>query len=149
MTWIYIILAVIAIAGVLMLFKWPGAALGYIYCVGTGTALSVKLIGGIARGDEIFYCLLIGAGIGAVFGLAFAVGLHSSHYSIAIYLIGALLLPILMVIVGFFLILALGIVAMFMHGDGDNVIISTLIMVGLIGGIVGGGGSILVIILDN
>lgn len=149
MTWIYIVLAVIALAGVLMLLKWPGAALGYIYCVGVGTALSVKLIGGIARGDEIFYCLLIGAGIGAAFGLFYAVALHSSEYSIGVILGGALLLPILMVIVGFFLILVLGIVAMFMHGDGDNVIISALIMVGLIGGIVGGGGSILVIILDN
>lgn len=149
MTWIYIILAVIAIAGVLMLLKWPGAALGYFYCVGVGTALSVRLIGGIASGDEILYCLLIGAGIGAVFGLFYAVALHASEYSLGIILIGALLLPILMVIVGFVLVFALGIIGMFMHGDGDNVIISTLIMVGLIGGIVGGGGSILVIVLDN
>lgn len=149
MTWIYIVLAVIAIAGVLMLLKWPGAALGYFYCVGVGTALSVKLIGGIASGNEIFYCLLIGAGIGAACGLFYAVALHASEYSLGVVLGGAILLPILMVIVGFLLILVLGIIGMFMHGDGDNVIISALIMVGLIGGIVGGGGSILVIILDN
>lgn len=149
MTWIYIILAVIAIAGVLMLFKRPGAALGYFYCVGTGTALSVKLIGGIASGDEILYCLLIGAGIGAAFGLFYAMALHASEYSLGVILGGALLLPILMVIIGFLLIFVLGIIGMFMHGDGDNVIISALIMVGLIGGIVGGGGSILVIIFDN
>lgn len=149
MTWIYITLAVIAIAGVLMLFKRPGAALGYIYCVGTGTALSVKLIGGIASGDEILYCLLIGAGIGAACGLFYAVALHASEYSLGVILGGALLLPILMVIIGFLLIFVLGIIGMFMHGDGDNVIISALIMIGLIGGIVGGGGSILVIIFDN
>lgn len=149
MTWIYIILAVIAIAGVLMLFKRSGAALGYFYCVGTGTALSVKLIGGIASGDEILYCLLIGAGIGAAFGLFYAMALHASEYSLGVILGGALLLPILMVVIGFLLILVLGIIGMFMHGDGDNVIISALIMVGLIGGIVGGGGSILVIIFDN
>ena len=54
-----------------------------------------------------------------------------------------------MFIVGFILIVVLGLFAMIQSGDGNLVLGSGLIMWGLITALIGGGGSIIVIIFDN
>lgn len=145
-----IALAVIAIAAVVMLIKWPGAALGYIYCVGVGLAMAVAFLYPFTTETyEVLHCLTLGGGIGAVFGLAYAVALRGSEYNLGVILGGAILLPILMLVVGFILIVVLGLFAMIQRGDGNLVLGSALVMWGFIAALIGGGGSIILIIFDN
>ena len=97
-----IALAVIAIAAIVMLIKWPGAALGYLYCVGVGLAMALRFLYPFTSETyEVLHCLTLGGGVGAVFGLAFAAALRGSEYNIGVILGGILLLPILMFVVGF------------------------------------------------
>ena len=84
-----------------------------------------------------------------MFGLAFAAALLGSEYNIGVILSSAILLPILMFIVGFILIVALGLFAMIQSGDGNLVLGSAVIMLGFIAALTGGGGSIILIIFDN
>ena len=145
-----IALAIIAIAAIVMLIKSPGSALGYIYCVGVGLAMAVSFLYPFTTETyEVLHCLTLGGGIGAVFGLAYAVALRASEYNIGVILGGALLLPILMFIVGFILIVALGLFAMIRSGQGNLVLGSALVMWGFIAALIGGGGSIILIIFDN
>ena len=145
-----IALAVIALAGILMLIKWPGAALGYLYCVGVGLAMAGAFLYPFTTETyEVLHCLTLGGGIGAVFGLFFAAGLHQEKYSIGLIIGGIILLPILMFVVGFILIVALGLFAMIQNGDGNLVLGSALVMWGFIAALIGGGGSIILIIFDN
>ena len=145
-----IALAVIALAGILMLIKWPGAALGYLYCVGVGLAMAFKFLYPFTvETYEVVHCMTLGAGVGAVFGLCFAAALRSSEYSIWAILGGIILLPILMFVVGFILIVALGLFAMIQKGDGNLVLGSALVMWGFTAALIGGGGSIILIIFDN
>lgn len=145
-----IALAVIALAGIIMLIKRPGAALGYLYCVGVGLMMALRFLYPFTTETyEVLHCLTLGGGVGAVFGLAFAVALHGSEYNIGVILGCAILFPILMFIVGFILIVALGLFAMIQSGQGNLVLGSALIMWGFISALIGGGGSIILIILDN
>ena len=48
-----------------------------------------------------------------------------------------------------FLIVALGLFAMIQRGDGNLVLGSALVMWGFIAALIGGGGSIILIIFDN
>ena len=145
-----IALAVIAIAAIVMLIKWPGAALGYLYCVGVGLAMALRFLYPFTSETyEVLHCLTLGGGVGAVFGLAFAAALRGSEYNIGVILGGILLLPILMFVVGFILIVALGLFAMIQNGDGNLVLGSALVMWGFIAALIGGGGSIILIIIDN
>lgn len=98
---------------------------------------------------EVLHCLTLGGGIGAVFGLAYAVALRGSEYNFGVILGGAILLPILIFVVGFILIVALGLFSMIQNGDGNLVFGSALVMWGFIAALIGGGGSIILIILDN
>lgn len=143
-----IALVIIAIAAIVMLIKWPGSALGYIYCVGLAMALRF-LYPFTVETYEVLHCMTLGAGVGAVFGLAYAVALRGSEYNIGVILGGVILLPILMFVVGFILIVALGLFAMIQNGDGNLVLGSALVMWGFIAALIGGGGSIIVIIFDN
>ena len=145
-----IALTVIAIAAVVMLIKRPGSALGYMYCVGVGLALALRFLYPFTSETyEVLHCLTLGAGVGAVFGLAYAAALHGSEYNMGVILGGAILLPILMFVVGFILIVALGLFAMIQNGDGNLVLGSALVMWGFIAALIGGGGSIILIIFDN
>ena len=145
-----IALAVIAIAAIVMLIKCPGAALGYIYCVGVGLAMALAFLYPFTTETyEVLHCLTLGGGVGAVFGLAYAVALRGSEYNIGVILGGAILLPILMFVVGFILIVILGLFAMIQRGDGNLVLGSALVMWGFIAALIGGGGSIILIIFDN
>ena len=145
-----IALTVIAIAAIVMLIKRPGAALGYLYCVGVGLALALRFLYPFTSETyEVLHCLTLGAGVGAVFGLAYAAALHGSEYNMGVILGGVILLPILMFVVGFILIVALGLFAMIQNGDGNLVLGSALVMWGFIAALIGGGGSIILIIFDN
>lgn len=145
-----IALVIIAIAAIVMLIKWPGSALGYIYCVGVGLAMALRFLYPFTvETYEVLHCMTLGAGVGAVFGLFFALALRSSEYSIGVILGGVILLPILMFVVGFILIVVLGLFAMIQNGDGNLVLGSALVMWGFIAALIGGGGSIIVIIFDN
>ena len=145
-----IALVIIAIAAIVMLIKWPGSALGYIYCVGVGLAMALRFLYPFTvETYEVLNCMTLGAGVGAVFGLAYAVALRGSEYNIGVILGGVILLPILMFVVGFVLIVALGLFAMIQNGDGNLVLGSALVMWGFIAALIGGGGSIIVIIFDN
>lgn len=144
-----IALAVIAVAGVFMLVKWPSSALGYFYCVGIGLLLSARFLYPFTEESyEVLHCMTLGDGIGAVFGLFFALAIH--HKIGMAGIIGCVfLLPVLMFIVGFLVVLVLGLFAMLQKGDGGTVVTSALVMWGLIAALIGGGGSIIVIICDN
>ena len=143
-------LAVIIIAAVIMFIRRPGAALGYIYCVGVGVAMAVAFLYPFTTETyEVLHCLTLGGGIGAVFGLAYSVALRASEYNIGVILGGAILLPIVMFVVGFILIVALGLFAMIRNGDGNLVLGSAVIMWGFVSALIGGVGSIIVIIFDN
>ena len=145
-----IALAIIGIAAVIMLIKRPGAALGYIYCVGIGLAMAYRFLYPFTTETyEVLHCMTLGAGVGAVFGLIFAVVLHGSEYNIGVIIGCAVLLPVLMFIVGFILILILGLFVMIQNGDGDLVIGSAVLMWGFIAAVIGGGGSIILVIVDN
>lgn len=145
-----IALAIIGIAAVVMLIKWPGPAFGYIYCVMVGLAMAFKFLYPFTSETyEVLHCLTLGGGIGAVFGLLYAVGIRLSGATLGVIIGGALLLPILMFVVGFLLIVALGLFAMIQSGDGDLVLGSGVLMWGFITALIGGGGSIIVIIFDN
>lgn len=145
-----IALAVIAIAAIVMLIKLPGAALGYIYCVGVGLAMAVRFLYPFTTETyEVLHCLTLGGGVGAVFGLIFAAALRGSKYNTGVILGGIILLPILMFVAGFILIVVLGLFAMIQRGDGNLVLGSALVMWGFIAALIGGGGSIILIIFDN
>lgn len=145
-----IALAVIALAAVIMLFKWPGPALGYIYCVLVGLAMAFRFLYPFTTETyEVLHCLTLGGGVGAVFGLFYALAIRGSEANIAVIIGCAILLPILMFVVGFILIVALGLFAMIQSGQGNLVLGSALLMWGFIAALVGGGGSIILIILDN
>ena len=145
-----IALAIIGIAAVVMLIKWPGPAFGYIYCVMVGLAMAFKFLYPFTSETyEALHCLTLGGGIGAVFGLIYAVSIRGTEANLAAIIGGALLFPILMFIVGFILIVVLGLFAMIQSGDGNLVLGSGLIMWGLITALIGGGGSIIVIIFDK
>lgn len=145
-----IALAIIGIAAVVMLIKWPGPAFGYIYCVMVGLAMAFKFLYPFTSETyEVLHCLTLVGGIGAVFGLIYAVSIRGTEANLAAIIGGALLFPILMFIVGFILIVVLGLFAMIQSGDGNLVLGSGLIMWGLITALIGGGGSIIVIIFDN
>lgn len=98
---------------------------------------------------EVLHCLTLGGGIGAVFGLIYAVVIRLSEANLGAIIGGALLFPILMFVVGFILIVALGLFAMIQSGDGNLVLGSGVLMWGFITALIGGGGSIIVIILDH
>ena len=71
-----IALAIIGIAAVVMLIKWPGPAFGYIYCVMVGLAMAFKFLYPFTSETyEVLHCLTLGGGIGAVFGLIYAVSI--------------------------------------------------------------------------
>lgn len=145
-----IALAIIGIAAIVMLIKWPGPSLGYIYCVFVGLAMAFRFLYPFTTETyEVLHCLTLGGGVGAVFGLFYAVAIRGSEANIGVIIGCALLIPILMFIVGFILIVVLGLFAMIQNGDGNLVIGSSLVMWGFIAAIVGGGGSIIVIIFDN
>lgn len=145
-----IALAIIGIAAVVMLIKWPGPALGYIYCVMVGLAMAFKFLYPFTSETyEVLHCLTLGGGIGAVFGLIYAVGIRLSGANFGAIIGGALLFLILMFVVGFILIVALGLFAMIQSGDGNLVLGSGVLMWGFITALIGGGGSIIVIILDH
>ena len=144
-----IAIAIIAVAAIMMLIKWPDSFLGYIYCVGVGMAMAFKFLYPFTAGTyEALHCLTLGGGIGAIFGLFFALAIHQKIGTAGI-LGCTLLLPVIMFIVGFFVVLALGLFAMIRNGDGNLVLGSAVVMWGLIAALIGGGGSIIVIILDN
>ena len=145
-----IALAVIALAGIIMLIKRPGAALGYLYCVGVGLMMALRFLYPFTTETyEVLHCLTLGGGVGAVFGLFYALAIRESEANIGVIIGCALLLPILMFVVGFILIVALGLFAMIQSGQGNLVLGSALIMWGFISALIGGGGSIILIILDN
>lgn len=145
-----IALAVIALAGILMLIKWPGAALGYLYCVGVGLAMALRFLYPFTSETyEVLHCLTLGGGVGAMFGLFYALAIRESKANIGVIIGCALLLPILMFVVGFILIVALGLFAMIQSGQGNLVLGSALVMWGFIAALIGGGGSIILIIFDN
>ena len=145
-----IALVIIVIGAVVMFIKWPGPALGYIYCVAVGLAMALQFLYPFTSEPyEVLHCLTLGGGIGAVFGLIYAVTIRGSEANIGVIIGGVLIFPILMFIVGFILILVLGLFAMIQRGDGELVLGSDLIMWGFIAALIGGGGSIIVIIFDN
>ena len=145
-----IALAIIGIAAVVMLIKWPGPAFGYIYCVMVGLAMAFKFLYPFTSETyEVLHCLTLGGGIGAVFGLIYAVAILLSEANLGEIIGGALIFPILMFVVGFILIVALGLFAMIQSGDGNLVLGSGVLMWGFITALIGGGGSIIVIILDH
>ena len=143
-------LAIIGIAAVVMFIKWPGSALGYLYCVLVGLAMALKFLYPFTTETyEVLHCLTLGCGVGAVFGLFYALAIRGSEANIAVIIGCAILLPILMFVVGFILIVALGLFAMIQNGDGNLVLGSALVMWGFIAALIGGGGSIILIIFDN
>ena len=145
-----IALAIIGIAAVVMLIKWPGPALGYIYCVMVGLAMAFKFLYPFTSGTyEVLNCLTLGGGVGAVFGLIYAIGIRFSGVTLGTIIGGALLFSLLIFVVGFFLIVALGLFSMIQNGDGNLVLGSGVLMWAFITSLIGGGGSIIVIILDN
>ena len=93
------------------------------------------------------HCMTLGGGIGAFFGLFFAIVIQQKCGMGAIA--GCMfILPILMFIVGFVIILILGLGLMISNGDGAQVITAGMVTWGLIAAIIGGGGSIIIIIFD-
>ena len=62
---------------------------------------------------------------------------------------GAILFPILMFIVGFIIVFALGIMLMFQNGSAAEVVTAGLVTWGLIAAIIGSVGSVLIIIIDG
>lgn len=140
---------ILAIAAVVMLIKWPKSALGYLYCILAGVLLAARFLYPFTSETyEVMHCFTLGGGIGAVFGLAFAAGIHQDMGPLGI--IGCLLLiPLAMFVVGFVVILILGFSQMIRQGQGDQVLGAGLVTWGLIAAIVGGGGSIIIVILEK
>ncbi len=140
---------IIGLAGVIMLMKWPGPAFGYLYCVAVGLLMAGRFLYPFTSTTyEVLHCMTLGAGIGSVAGLAYAMGIKLSG-DMGSIIGGAVLMPILMFIVGVALIFVLGIVGMFQNGSSSEVVTSGLVLCGLIAGIFGGGGSIIVIIFGK
>lgn len=145
-----IALAIVGIAAIIMLIKRPGAALGYIYCVGIGLMMAYKFLYPFTVDSyEVMHCMTLGAGVGAVFGLFFAIALHQSGYNIGVIIGCAILMPVLMFITGFILIIVLGLFVMIQNGDGNLVLGAGVVLWALVAAIIGGGGSIILVIFDN
>ena len=140
---------IIVIAAVILLIKAPKSACGYIYNVVIGIILAgIFLYPFTEESYEILHCFTLGGGIGAVFGLIFAVTLLFLDDGCAVGF-WMFISPILMFIVGFIIIFILGIVGMIQNGDGTQVAVSGMLTWGLVSAIIGGGGSILIVFFDN
>lgn len=149
MTNMFIAWGIIAIAAVILLIKRPDVAMGYLYCVGVGLAMAACFLYPFTEEPyEVMHCMTLGSGIGAFFGLFFALIIQQKCGMGAIA--GCMIiLPILMFIVGFIIILVLGLGLMISKGDGAQVITAGMVTWGLIAGIIGGCGSILIIIFEQ
>ena len=144
---IIIVWAILGIAAIVMLFKWPKSLLGFAYCIIVGIVLTEKYLMPHALSEHAIHLKTIGAGYGAIFGLVFAFIIHCGEGKGSFgAIIGLLVLtPIVMFIIGFLLILLLGIIGAFATGNGGDIIFT----IALIGALVGGGGSIVVIIFGD
>ena len=145
-----IVLMIIAAAGVIMLLVRPAMALGYLYCVGVGLLMAGKFLYPFTSGtDEVLHCLALGGGVGSVFGLFFALVIATDKNNVG-GIIGCIIaMPIVMLIAGFFLVLALGFVAMIKQGMGMQAIGSAMIAWAFITSLIGSGGSILILIFKK
>ena len=143
-----IVLAITAIVAIIMLVKCPPLALGYLYCVVVGLIMATVFLSPyISKPDDIFFCVTLGAGLGAVFGLLFASIINDDN-SIGSIIATAIFLPILMLIVGFILVMALAFFFTILSISNSE-LFSILSIVGLIAALGGGGGSVIVILSDN
>lgn len=141
--------AILAVAAVVMLVKWPKSAMGYLYCILVGVVLAARfLYPYTSEAYEVMHCFTLGGGIGAVFGLFFAVGIHQNMGPLGV-LACILFLPLLMFAVGFVVILVLGFALLIQQGHGGDITTAGLLTWALIAAIVGGGGSIIVIIFEK
>ena len=71
--------AILVLAAIIMLIKWPKSALGYLYCILVGVALAAQfLYPYTSESYEVMHCFTMGGGIGAVFGLFFAIGIQQN-----------------------------------------------------------------------
>lgn len=140
---------ILAIAAVIMLVKWPKSAMGYLYCILVGVLMAARFLKPFTSETyEVVHCFTLGGGIGAVFGLFYAVGIHQDMGALGV-IACAILLPLVMFVVGFIVILVLGFSLMIQQGHGGEVVGAGLVTWALVAAIVGGGGGILVIILDK
>ena len=149
MTKMFITWGIIAFAAIIMMFRKSAAVLGYLYCVGVGLAMAACFLYPFTEeAYEVMHCMTLGSGIGAFFGLFFALVIQQKAGMGAIT--GCLfILPILMFIAGFIIVLILGFGLMISKGDGAQVVTAGMVTWGMITGIIGSGGSILIIIFDN
>lgn len=151
MATIIVVWIIIIISVVLMLIKWPIASIGYIYGIAVGLMLAFWfLYPYAAETNEVSHCMTLGGGIGAMVGLLCALAIHSNEGSEVGAIIGSLILaPIAEFIIGFVVIVVMGLVLMIQGGQAGTVIPAGIIMFGLISCIIGGGGSIIMIIIDG
>lgn len=140
----------IALAAVVMFVKWPASAFGYVYCVAVGLMMAGAFLYPFTSTTyEVMHCMTLGGGIGAVAGLLYAISIKTSGATLGVIIGGAILFPILMFIVGFIIVFALGIMLMFQNGSAAEVVTAGLVTWGLIAAIIGSVGSVLIIIIDG
>lgn len=141
-----IIFAVVAVLILYLLIRLCPELFAFLYCVGAGTLLALVLLHD-GSDEATTVCLALGGGVGALIGLLSAFVFHAARPDIPFgTVIGLFILaPIVELILGFIVFLILGVIATVMHGNSEDLIKGAAILLALLGGIFGGGGTIYVI----
>ncbi|MBQ9968559.1 MAG: hypothetical protein IJO88_07540 [Oscillospiraceae bacterium] len=145
--------AIIGIAALVMLIKWPTSLIGYLYCIVVGYFVSDWFLGSLIESHSDFMQIAtLGCGVGAIFGLVFAIIIHrikDLEADIGVILFCMVLTPILMIVLGFIAIGAILVIWMLETGKVFELTAAGVVTWGLVSSLIGGGGSIVVILMDS
>lgn len=146
----FVACAILLLAAIVVLLaKRPVAGGVYLYSIVVGLLLSCGfLLSYTETMDERVHCLLLGAGVGAVLGLVPTVifCLLGPDFSASMLIGWIVLLPFIELILGAILVFLLGIYAWF---GGVGIAATGIGTAVLVCSCIGGGGTILLVIIDR
>jgi hypothetical protein len=149
----FVILGIVAVIAVLIISFFirlcPGL-FAFLYCTGVGILLALTLLNDGSR-DGTLISIALGGGVGALVGLVYALIFHADrhHIPFGLFLNLFIVAPVIELILGFVIVLILGLVAAAIRGSGDSVMKGGALLLGLLGAILGGGGTVYVVVFKR
>ena len=152
--WEIIAMSVVPLTILILLIRCPAACAGYVYCLVMGVVSMSILFGSSLTAKHTFAVVVLGCGIGAIYGMGFAhiiqKSLRSSNGAREVAM-AIVVFPVLIFLSCLGLLIAgfIGLMIFWIYSEFDVFVSEGLVLLCIFGSLFGSVGSVVVVIVDT